>query len=309
MKNRSIVLLAVILISTCISSAQTELGTLSGVVRDQAKTPLAGAVVTATKLDDSTTRTTISGLDGYYQITNVAPGMYSVMAEKEGLAQVVVSSLQVSAGKPAIADFVLVPASAGPVTNVAPGGFWKRFAQAYWDDWHDKGAGGPEPKYRGYPAPESNPPFPFTVWPYGGSPVIGQPNTQSAAADDGSLQRPQRRKMAGQQNPDLRMDRHGLQRQQFQQRAFRERAGRVRHRSQLDSAGSGGSLHRACTGYRADGSLRLGLPPDRHLRRGLPVHDFERRVQQSAAGEEPNRRVRSRDGICRSCISRRSPTG
>jgi hypothetical protein len=176
MRNRAILRLAIILIAAVAASAQSELGTLSGVVRDQAKNPLAGAVVTATKLDDSTTRTTISGLDGYYQILNVAPGMYSVMAEKEGMAQVVVSSLQISADKPAVADFVLVPSNTGAVTNVAAGGFWKRLAQAYWDDWHDKGAGGPDPKYRGYPAPESNPPFPFTVWPYGGSPVIGQPN-------------------------------------------------------------------------------------------------------------------------------------
>src|ERR1700733_4459628 len=111
MRNRAILLLAIILIAAVVASAQSELGTLSGVVRDQVKSPLAGAVVTATKLDDSTTRTTISGVDGYYQISSVAPGMYSVMAEKEGLAQVVVSSLQISAGKPAVADFVLVPAN------------------------------------------------------------------------------------------------------------------------------------------------------------------------------------------------------
>jgi hypothetical protein len=103
--------------------------------------------------------------------------MYSVMAEKEGFSQVVVSSLQISARQPAVADFMLVPATTGAITNIAERSFWKRFVQAYWDDWHDKGAGGPEPKYRGYPAPESNPPFPFTVWPYGGSPVIGQANT------------------------------------------------------------------------------------------------------------------------------------
>ncbi|HEX8798570.1 MAG TPA: outer membrane beta-barrel protein, partial [Terriglobales bacterium] len=38
---------------------------------------------------------------------------------------------------------------------------------------------GPEPKYRGFPAPVTNPPFPFTVWPYGGSVTIGYPWTQS----------------------------------------------------------------------------------------------------------------------------------
>ncbi len=152
-------------------------GAITGAVRDQAANSIAGAVITATRLDDSTTRTTLSEADGTYRISEVLPAMYSVMAEKEGYSQVVVSSLQVTAGKTATADFILVPPSGGPAINVARGGFWKRFGQAYWDDWHDKGAGGTDPKYRGYPAPESNPPWPFAVWPYGGSPVIGQPNT------------------------------------------------------------------------------------------------------------------------------------
>ena len=173
----ALLMFAPVLTSAQVVSAPSASRTLTGVVRDQAKNPLAGAVITATKLDDSTTQTTLSAIDGSYRISNVVAGMYSVMAEKEGFSQVVVSSLQILVGQSAAADFLLVPSTSTPVTNVAPGGFWKRFAQAYWDDWHDKGAGGPEPKYRGYPAPESNPPFPFTVWPYGGSPTIGQPNT------------------------------------------------------------------------------------------------------------------------------------
>lgn len=43
----------------------------------------------------------------------------------------------------------------------------------------DAGNAGPEPKYRGYPAPVAGPPFPFSAWPYGGSVVIGQPWTQA----------------------------------------------------------------------------------------------------------------------------------
>jgi hypothetical protein len=175
--SRGLYYLGLFCLVASLTYGQKPAGVITGVVRDEAKVPLAGALVTATKLDDSTTQTTLSAADGTFRITGVVPGMYSVMAEKEGFSQLVVSSLQVTAEKPAIADFILMPSNATPVTNVAPGGFWKRFARAYADDWHDKGAGGPEPKYRGYPAPESNPPFPFTVWPYGGSPVIGQPNT------------------------------------------------------------------------------------------------------------------------------------
>jgi hypothetical protein len=189
MKMRAILWLTALLFCISQASAQSEFGTIRGIVRDSAKNPLAGVVVTATRLEDSTTRTTMSTTDGSYQISDVPPGMYSVMAEKPGFLQLVVSSLQVSKDAASTADFTLVSSGPSPVTNVAPGGFWKRFARAYWDDWHDKTPSGPDPPYRGYPAPESNPPFPFTVWPYGGSPVIGQPNTTlpplMAALDSG----------------------------------------------------------------------------------------------------------------------------
>jgi hypothetical protein len=71
---------------------------------------------------------------------------------------------------------VAAPSSPQPLT----GSFLTRFYKAYANDWTTTSTdSGPAPAYRGYPAPESDPPFPFTVWPYGGSPVLGQPFTQS----------------------------------------------------------------------------------------------------------------------------------
>jgi len=56
-------------------------------------------------------------------------------------------------------------------------GFWARLAQAYYDDWHPPaGSTVDAPKYRGDPMPESNPPYPFNVWPIGGTVWIGYPN-------------------------------------------------------------------------------------------------------------------------------------
>src|ERR1700729_538491 len=92
-------LLATTLTSAQVVSAPSQSATLTGVVRDQAKNALAGALITATKLDDNTTQTAVSGTDGSYLISHVVAGMYSVMAEKEGFSQVVVSSLQISAGQ------------------------------------------------------------------------------------------------------------------------------------------------------------------------------------------------------------------
>jgi hypothetical protein len=55
-------------------------------------------------------------------------------------------------------------------------GFFERLGNAYWEDWTGTLPAQPEAKYRGYPPPARNPPFPFDYWPYGGSPTIGAPN-------------------------------------------------------------------------------------------------------------------------------------
>jgi hypothetical protein len=73
-------------------------------------------------------------------------------------------------------------AAGTPPGNAVPAvtqpGFWARLARAYYDDWHPS-ASSEAPKYRGYPMPESNPPYPFSVWPIGGTEWIGYPNTSS----------------------------------------------------------------------------------------------------------------------------------
>jgi hypothetical protein len=75
------------------------------------------------------------------------------------------------------------PVAAAPVAATeAPltGSFLSRLLKAYANDWSAPVTEPSPVPYRGYEAPESDPPFPFNVWPYGGSPVIGQPFTQSA---------------------------------------------------------------------------------------------------------------------------------
>jgi hypothetical protein len=61
----------------------------------------------------------------------------------------------------------------------APAGFWSRLFTAYAEDWHADPSAQPAPQFRGYPMPVSNPPFPFTVWPMGGTVWIGYPNATS----------------------------------------------------------------------------------------------------------------------------------
>ena len=71
--------------------------------------------------------------------------------------------------------------SKGTVVNVSPAakpGFFARFGQAYLNDWNAVPSNEESP-HRGYPAPESNPPYPFSVWPMGGTVWIGYNNATS----------------------------------------------------------------------------------------------------------------------------------
>jgi hypothetical protein len=58
-------------------------------------------------------------------------------------------------------------------------GFFARWADFYRRDWWGKPASSPAPPRRGLPSPLDSPPFPNSDWSYGGSPVIGEPDTNS----------------------------------------------------------------------------------------------------------------------------------
>lgn len=68
-------------------------------------------------------------------------------------------------------------------SSLPPSGrsFFSRLAQAYREDWHpDPNAPAtPAPLRRGLPSPLTSPPFPSADWSYGGSPVIGEPDTNT----------------------------------------------------------------------------------------------------------------------------------
>ena len=70
-------------------------------------------------------------------------------------------------------------ASSAVIGSSTHGGFFRRLFEAYREDWHPSTQSNEEPKYRGYPPPVTNPPFPFAVWPIGGTVWIGYPNATS----------------------------------------------------------------------------------------------------------------------------------
>jgi hypothetical protein len=84
-----------------------------------------------------------------------------------------------SSAQPAAAPTQSSDAAAVAPAQTLQGNFFQRFFGAYKQDWTGTTPSGPTPPRRGFPSPVTNPPFPFSDWPYGGSPTIGEPWTQS----------------------------------------------------------------------------------------------------------------------------------
>jgi hypothetical protein len=161
--------------------------TIQGITRASAGMPLAQANVLVHSVDENTDRTVISGSDGAFLVEDLKPGHYQLTAQKQGFASSPATPVELAAGQSVHQDITLgasdpaVPASAAvqPTQAATQGNFFRRLGNAYLQDWKGTAPSGPEPPHRGFPAPETNPPYPFSDWPYGGSPDIGAAWTQS----------------------------------------------------------------------------------------------------------------------------------
>ncbi len=160
----------------------SQFGGLRGTTIRPNGAPLAGVCVIIHRVDGGTDRQLVTGDDGRFLVTDLRPGQYQLKVSKEGFVGQPDAAVEVALNQIVDADLIL--SAAAPVlpsvgANGPNGSFFHRFLEAYLDDWKGASANGPEPKYRGYPAPVTNPPFPFTIWPYGGSVTIGYPFTQA----------------------------------------------------------------------------------------------------------------------------------
>src|SRR5271165_1633856 len=107
-RTTSVAVLLVALMGTCFSvGAQPRFGALTGVIKDQANVPVAGATITAVQQDGGTVRGTISNSEGVYSFGDLAPGTYSIVSEMPGYLEVTVASLQVVMGRAARADIAM----------------------------------------------------------------------------------------------------------------------------------------------------------------------------------------------------------
>jgi hypothetical protein len=99
-------------------TTRVRFGALTGVIKDAANIPLAGATITALRQDGGAVRGTISNSEGVYSFSDLAPGTYSVILQTEGHPDVTAASLQVTAGRATRAD-VAMTAPVAPSTMSA----------------------------------------------------------------------------------------------------------------------------------------------------------------------------------------------
>ncbi|HYJ90648.1 MAG TPA: carboxypeptidase-like regulatory domain-containing protein, partial [Pyrinomonadaceae bacterium] len=88
--------LAIILFFAATGSAQFRAG-VQGTVTDTAGGVVGGATVTLTNKETNQTQTTTTSDAGFYGFTGLAPGTYSVTAEKENFKKTVVDNVKVEA--------------------------------------------------------------------------------------------------------------------------------------------------------------------------------------------------------------------
>jgi hypothetical protein len=105
--RRSIVAFVASTLLTAAASAQTNVGQISGTVRDASGAVLPGATITIVNVDTGLARTEVSDDRGTYIVTNLQVGTYSVAAELQGFRRAVKTGFALTADGRITADFTL----------------------------------------------------------------------------------------------------------------------------------------------------------------------------------------------------------
>jgi len=95
------------------ASAQFK-ASIQGTVTDNSGAVVSGATVTVTNLETNKAQTTTTTDNGFYRVTGLPPGRYTVTAELAGFKKAVLENITVSAEEPRGVDLKL---EAGQVTE------------------------------------------------------------------------------------------------------------------------------------------------------------------------------------------------
>lgn len=101
-----------------LGAAQSERGTISGIVVDGTKAALPGVSVTITNTATNQTSQVVSSATGSYSVSNLPPGTYRVEAALAGFRSLNVASVQLSAGATTRLDLTMEVGGLGETVNV-----------------------------------------------------------------------------------------------------------------------------------------------------------------------------------------------
>ncbi|MGH9788252.1 MAG: carboxypeptidase regulatory-like domain-containing protein, partial [Candidatus Acidiferrales bacterium] len=118
MKTRMAALILAVVVSALATSAQTFRGSVSGTVTDSTGAVVPGARVVVKNVDTGLEREAQTDDTGYYVVTELPIGNYSVTVEKEGFQRAVVSSVRVDVAAERRVDLALSPGALTQTTEV-----------------------------------------------------------------------------------------------------------------------------------------------------------------------------------------------
>ncbi|HET9011617.1 MAG TPA: TonB-dependent receptor, partial [Gemmatimonadaceae bacterium] len=95
----SLIVAALICLSSGVAGAQERFGGLAGTVTDETKGALPGTTVTATNVETGAQRVVVSSADGSYRVPDLEPGRYSVAFELDTFQKVVMNDVLVLLGR------------------------------------------------------------------------------------------------------------------------------------------------------------------------------------------------------------------
>jgi hypothetical protein len=90
-------------------SAQSDVGRITGTVRDQSNAIVPGATITIKNEKTGEERTLTTGENGLYQVSNLKPSYYTVTVQATGFAKIEYTQVQLSVGQELVLDVDLKP--------------------------------------------------------------------------------------------------------------------------------------------------------------------------------------------------------